>query len=139
MNQNRPNTNRYLYILLIMTTGLISSQLISFIHVYISNNQYYQKLSAIHEAGYLAVPNLIVMEKLKCIGPAFFGGMFFTFSVGACLTIMLWPAARGSAATSSMKKSRTLTVIKKRDQCARSRAKMAPCTLLSTKCVRRRF
>ncbi|WP_207687781.1 HEAT repeat domain-containing protein [Desulfonema limicola] len=77
----------------LIITGVISSQIISLVHVYISNTQYFYKLSAIRKAGYLVVPNLIVMEKLKSIGPAFFGAFFFTFTVGTCLTILSLSAA----------------------------------------------
>lgn len=94
MIQNIPDIKKYLYIMKIIITGLLCSQIISFIHVYISNTGYFQKLSAINSAGYLVVPNLIVMEKLKGVESAFFGGFFFTLTVGACLTILSFAAAR---------------------------------------------
>ncbi|MEA1971213.1 MAG: HEAT repeat domain-containing protein, partial [Thermodesulfobacteriota bacterium] len=43
--------------------------------------------------GYLAVPNRSVMVHLGEFGPAFFGGLFFTLTVGAGLSVLAFAAA----------------------------------------------
>lgn len=91
--KNSFDIKRYFYYLKIIITGLACSHIISFIHIYISNTGYYKKLSAIHEANYIIVPNLIVMENLKSLQTAFWSGFFFTLTVGACLTILSFAAA----------------------------------------------
>ena len=48
---------------------------------------------SISQAGYLAVPNQQVTASLKSFWPAFCGGLFFTFTVGACLSICAFAAA----------------------------------------------
>jgi len=63
------------------------------VHVYLSNADLYGKLTVIREAGYLAVPNLGIMEHLRNLAPAFFGGLFFTFSAGAGISICVLAAA----------------------------------------------
>ncbi|MFO7557690.1 MAG: HEAT repeat domain-containing protein [Desulfobacterales bacterium] len=73
--------------------GISVAQVIATIHLYFSNQTYYKMLSAIHEAGYLAVPNLSVMQQIKGFFPAFFGGLFFTATAGLFLTAIAFAAA----------------------------------------------
>jgi hypothetical protein len=73
--------------------GLVVSQVLSTLHVYMSNIELYQITTAISKAGYLAIPNQQVGPSLQAIGPAFWGGVFFTFTVGACLSIFSFAAA----------------------------------------------
>ena len=68
--------------------GLISAQVISSFHVYYSNLKLYKFLAAADKAGYLIVPNHNVLPSLKTLGPAVFGGLFFTLTVGAGLSIL---------------------------------------------------
>ena len=75
------------YALKAIMLGLIISQALSTLHVYMSNIELCRITTAISQAGYLAIPNQQVVNNLKAIGPAFFGGLFFTFTAGACLTI----------------------------------------------------
>ncbi len=63
--------------------GLILAQALATVHVYLSNTNLYDSLTAIKDAGYLAVPNPQVMGRLHQFKPAFCGGLFFTFSIGA--------------------------------------------------------
>ncbi|MBN2420095.1 MAG: HEAT repeat domain-containing protein [Deltaproteobacteria bacterium] len=67
--------------------GLVVSQIISFIHVYLSNTRLYHSLKNIDAAGYLTVPNQNIIENLNDMGPAFYGGFFFTLSAGALLSL----------------------------------------------------
>jgi hypothetical protein len=68
--------------------GLILTQIIATVQVYLSNASLHDSLLAIKNAGYLAIPNGRVMDGLRDIGPAFAGGLFFTFSIGAGLSLL---------------------------------------------------
>ncbi|MEA2039363.1 MAG: hypothetical protein U9N82_05980 [Thermodesulfobacteriota bacterium] len=67
--------------------GLFTAQIIALIQVYLSNEHLYRTLVAINDAGYLAIPNQHIMHGLRKLGPAFFGGLFFTLSTGAGLSV----------------------------------------------------
>jgi hypothetical protein len=73
--------------------GLVASQVIATYHVYLSNASLYRTTALIRDAGYLVVPNAHIMPSLKEWGPAFFGGLFFTLTVGAGLSILSFSAA----------------------------------------------
>lgn len=67
----------------ILLIGLGISQVIAFFQVYQSNSELHRTVSALYDVGYLTVPNLVVMNRLQEFWPAFWGGLFFTFSSGA--------------------------------------------------------
>jgi len=73
--------------------GLLVAQVIAAIQVYLSNTHLYRNLSAIQAAGYLTIPNQRIMPNLQDFGPAFLGGLFFTFSLGAGLSLLSLAAA----------------------------------------------
>jgi hypothetical protein len=73
--------------------GLVAAQVIATFHVYLSNASLYRTTVLIRDAGYLAVPNAHIMPSLKEWGPAFFGGLFFTLTVGVGLAILSFSAA----------------------------------------------
>jgi len=73
--------------------GLLAAQVIATFHVYFSNQGLYQTLSVIRDAGYLVIPNHRTMNRLQEFAPAFYGGLFFTFSVGAGLSLISIAAA----------------------------------------------
>ena len=73
--------------------GLVLSQILATIQVYLSNNALYDRMAAIRDAGYLTVPNAHVMGRLHQLSPAFFGGLFFTFSVGAGVSLFSFASA----------------------------------------------
>jgi hypothetical protein len=73
--------------------GLVLAQGVATLQVYLSNAAYLDKLTALQEAGYLTVPNRLVMDTLHRFGPAFFGGLFFTLTVGLALTLAALTAA----------------------------------------------
>ncbi|MBI4596368.1 MAG: HEAT repeat domain-containing protein [Candidatus Tectomicrobia bacterium] len=79
--------NRYFYPAKILLLGLLISQILAFIQVYDSNTDLSNKLSVTKEAGYLIIPNEMVRPSLQTFGAAFFGGLFFTLTVGAGLTL----------------------------------------------------
>ncbi len=63
--------------------GLILTQILASVQVYISNAALYDNLLAIKKAGYLTIPHADVMSSLQDLRPALYGGLFFTFSIGA--------------------------------------------------------
>jgi hypothetical protein len=73
--------------------GLATAQAIATLQVYFSNKTLYQTLTAISKAGYLVVPNNQTMPHLLEFSSAFFGGLFFTLTTGAGLSIMAIAAA----------------------------------------------
>ena len=75
--------------------GLMAAQALSLLHVYLSNIRYYEKLAVIAGAGYLTVPNAQAMERLKWFDSAFYGGLFFTLTVGFSLSLGAIIAAWG--------------------------------------------
>ncbi len=77
----------------ILLIGISVAQTIATIHLYFSNQAYHKMLTAIHEAGYLAVPNLSAIQHIKGFSPAFYGGLFFTATTGIFLTAISFAAA----------------------------------------------
>jgi hypothetical protein len=73
--------------------GMIITQVLATAHVYLSNTDLYNGLTAIKDAGYLTIPNGNVMGSLKHFGPAFWGGLFFTFSIGAGISFLAFASA----------------------------------------------
>ena len=68
--------------------GMIVAQILATIQVHLSNVRLYRSLAAISDAGYLTIPNQRIMQTLQGFASAFFGGLFFTLSVGACITLL---------------------------------------------------
>ena len=71
----------------VVLTGLLVAQFVAMAQVYGSNLRLFQDVSALNRAGYLSIPTLKSLEALKTIGPVVFGGLFFTLSTGAGLTL----------------------------------------------------
>lgn len=87
--------NRFFYLAKAILLGLLTTQILATLHVYLSNAELYRTVKIITEAGYLAIPNQQVMHTLKEFGPAFFGGWFFTLSLGAGLSVFSVACAWG--------------------------------------------
>lgn len=68
-------------------TGLSIAQLVAMAQVYFSNLQLFGEVSALHQAGYLEIPTLQSLQQLGTLAPAVFGGLFFTLSTGAGVTL----------------------------------------------------
>jgi hypothetical protein len=85
--------NRFPYPAKALLLGLLVAQVIAAVQVYLSNIHLYRSLSAIQTAGYLTIPNQRIMPSLQDFAPAFLGGLFFTFSVGAGLSLLSLAAA----------------------------------------------
>ena len=73
--------------------GLLVTQILSTVAVYVSNLQLHRKITAIHESGYLAVPGLNLLPQLTSLSAAFWGGLFFTLTAGAALSLLACVAA----------------------------------------------
>jgi hypothetical protein len=90
---NQQLKDRFPYTAKALLLGLFMAQVIAAIQVYLSNRDLYGSLMAIKAAGYLTIPNQHTMPSLQEFAPAFFGGLFFTLSVGAGLTLLSTGAA----------------------------------------------
>ena len=87
--------NRFPYPAKAILLGLFTTQVLATLHVYLSNADLHRTVRIITEAGYLAIPNQQVMLTLKEFEPAFFGGWFFTLSLGAGLSVFSVACAWG--------------------------------------------
>ncbi len=71
--------------------GMIIAQVLFTVFVYSSDNDLYKNLMAMQAAGYhVLVPNEQVMPTLEQWKPAFCGGLFFTLTAGAGLSLAGW-------------------------------------------------
>lgn len=77
----------------ILFLGLIIAQVLATIQVYLSNIDLYTTLVAVNAEGYLAVPNAKVLRSLQDFRPAFYGGLFFTVTIGAGISLGAMAAA----------------------------------------------
>ena len=78
---------RRFYAPAVLCIGLLSAQIVATAHVYLSNLDLLQATDAVMRSGYLAVPNARITAHLDRIGPAMAGGLFFTLSIGAGLSL----------------------------------------------------
>jgi len=85
--------SRFTYAARALLLGLAVCQVIATVQVYLGNADLYRSLQAMMEAGFLVVPNERVMPTLREFAPAFFGGLFFTFTLGAGLSLLGLAAA----------------------------------------------
>ena len=72
----------------VLLLGLTAAQIIATLQVHLSNRDLFRTLTAIASAGYLTVPNQQIMHHLRDFTPAFIGGLFFTLTVGAGLSMV---------------------------------------------------
>lgn len=73
--------------------GLMIAQVLSTLSVYSSNMELFRSTKALLEAGYLTVPNADTVNSLRTFSAAFFGGLFFTLSIGAALSLLSFATA----------------------------------------------
>ncbi len=76
-----------------MLAGLAAAQIIASLQVYDANQSLYNALTAIHGGGYLPVPNQKIMARLQDFSTAVYGGLFFTLSTGAGISLLSLAAA----------------------------------------------
>jgi len=84
---------QFTYIPKIFLSGLLLAQVLFLLPVYQSNLHLSDTINAIDTAGYLAIPNLKTMPALKTFATAFMGGLFFTFTLGAGLSVSAFACA----------------------------------------------
>ncbi len=77
-----------LRLVILLLIGFIVAQFLSTIHIFFSNADFHHSLKAVHNAGYLAVPNMHVAQSLTDFSSAFNGGLFFSLTSGLSLTIL---------------------------------------------------
>ncbi len=73
---------------LIILAGLCAAQVIGALQVYQSNARLFQTITAVKDAGYLAIPHALVAPTLTTVKAACLGGLFFTLSIGAGATLL---------------------------------------------------
>jgi hypothetical protein len=71
-------------------TGLITAQALAFWRVWQSNQHILRQSQVITEAGWLSIPCGPAMVGLATFKAAFWGGLFFTLSLGAGLCLATW-------------------------------------------------
>lgn len=74
--------------------GMSAAQTIATIYVYLSNRHIYAAADAIGKAGLLSIPTGAVKGTLLGLDAAFWGGLFFTLSIGTGLTLVSWALVR---------------------------------------------
>jgi HEAT repeats len=79
--------------MVVLLLGLFVAQVIATLQVYVSDLGLHRTLLALKEAGYLIVPNQHILPRLLSFESAFWGGLFFTLSIGVFLTFLSWSAA----------------------------------------------
>ena len=72
---------------IILFIGLIIAQAIATIQVYLSNLDLYNTITQVASAGYLAIPNRHAVGSLRELSTAFWGGLFFTSTIGAGIAL----------------------------------------------------
>ena len=92
LNGTRHPQRSVVAIIFPVMTGLWVAQVIATAFVYRSNLRLRETLQAVEAAGYYPVPNQMIAETLNSIGPAFWGGLFYTLSIGTGLTLATWAA-----------------------------------------------
>jgi len=64
--------SRCLYVAKVLLLGMLTAQIIATIQVYLSNAGLYHSLISISNAGYLTIPNQMIMKGLLELSTAFF-------------------------------------------------------------------
>ena len=94
---NLPSTPKFHHSIIpsaaVLLLGLLVAQGIATLQVYLSNADLHRTLLVLKEAGYLIVPNQQILPRLLSLKSAFWGGLFFTLSIGVFLTFLSWSAA----------------------------------------------
>jgi hypothetical protein len=89
---------RLFYVPCVIAAGLLSTQLIATLHVYLSNRSLMETVETIGRHGYLSIPNMQTSAHLGSLTTAMAGGLFFTLSLGSGLSLLtlagLWLRTR---------------------------------------------
>ena len=92
----------------IFLCGLIASQCVATLHVWFSNQNLHAKLQAITGAGYFTIPNPLVFPPIDSFDAAFWGGLFFTLTIGTGVTLVAFAATFFWVVTIRKKKNRSV-------------------------------
>ena len=76
-----------------LMAGLVPAQIIATFQVYFSNRALYRTLAGISTAGHGAILHVWHPERLQELTTAFFGGLFFTLTAGAGISLISFGAA----------------------------------------------
>jgi len=94
---NLPSTPKFHHSIIpsaaVLLLGLVAAQVIATLQVYLSNADLHRTLLVLKEAGYIIVPNQQILPRLLSLKSAFWGGLFFTLSIGVFLAFLSWAAA----------------------------------------------
>ena len=77
-----------------LITGLAVSQIVGTLFVRHSNLAVLGRHQALSAAGWFAIPAGPAVETLKTLAAAFWGGLFYTLSIGSVLTLATWAVLR---------------------------------------------
>jgi hypothetical protein len=84
--------------------GLLTAQVIASVQVFLSNREISERLAAIARSGYHNLPKENLFTLLKTWRPALGGGLFFTLSIGAGVTLLTLALVWGWETLCSKKK-----------------------------------
>jgi len=73
---------------MVVMAGLVTAQVIGTLQVGWSNRVLFNRMKAVIEGGYLAVPSDLIEPGLMSFKAAFGGGLFFTLTIGAFLSFL---------------------------------------------------
>ncbi len=71
-------------------SGMMTAQILATWFVYFSNQRVLALVTAAEQAGYFSIPAGAATASLNGFGAAFWGGLFYTLSIGAGLTLLTW-------------------------------------------------
>jgi hypothetical protein len=77
----------------VLLLGIVVAQVIATVQVYFSNADLHRTLVILKQSGYLIVPNQQILPRLLSLKTAFWGGLFFTLTIGVFLSFLSWSAA----------------------------------------------
>ena len=84
---------RYFFTGRVFLPGIIVAQIIATIQVYLSNRAHFHSIEMLKSAGFLIIPNPLTMHRLLEFSTAFYGGLFFTLTIGAALSLIAFCSA----------------------------------------------
>lgn len=80
--------HRFVSMPMVVMAGLATAQVIGTLQVGWSNRVLFNRMKAVVEGGYLAVPNDLIEPGLMSFKAAFGGGLFFTLTIGAFMSLL---------------------------------------------------
>jgi len=78
---------RSFQIIKVIISGLMISQVLFVLYLYLSISEFVIKLTEVKNSGFLIVPGEIILNDAINISTLFYGALFFTISIGALVTV----------------------------------------------------